>query len=129
MVNLAMDVNFSGNMQPLKGSVELKGFWDAVKKGLVTCALCWLLGFFFVLVPFANWTMPAVFWLFGPILGIAIYYKDRRFINRLDAEAECPNCKRPFEIHERDFAPPVYGNCPYCKAGYQVHMPQLEHRQ
>lgn len=113
-------------MQSMTGSVRLKSIWDGVKKGLLTCVLCWLFGFFFMFVPIANWTIPGVFWMFGPILGLAVFVKDRRMINSLDAQAECPQCKTLFKIHEHDVAPPIYGHCPNCKTGYQLHVPRLE---
>lgn len=123
---LAMELNFGGSMQSLIGSIQMKSVWDAVKKGLITCLLCWVFGFFFMVIPIANYTMPGVFWMFGPVLGLFVYYKDRRHIHNLDAQTECPQCKTRFEIHEHDVALPVYGHCPNCKTGYQVHVPDLE---
>ena len=124
--NLHINANFNGLLQDLQGNIVLKSRWDALKKAITTCAVLWLLAVMLVVVPFINWTLPAIFFVFGPVLGWAVYFADRRSVDRFDAETMCPYCKNRIEIHEQNLHVPLYGSCPHCKATFQVHVPELE---
>lgn len=125
---LAMNVNFGGLRQDLQAMIQLKSPWDAVKKACATCLMAWLLALMLVFVPFINWTLPAIFFVFGPILGLAAYLADRRAIERLDAHLVCPHCKSEIDILERRVSTPLFGHCPHCHTAYQIHLPELEYR-
>lgn len=119
-------LNFAGRRQTLRAQIRWESVWSAISKALLTCFFLWMLGAMLVLVPFINWTLPAIFLAFGPVLGIAMYFVDRRLVRSLDGAALCPQCQKSFEIHEEGVKSPVYGSCPHCKAPYQLRMPELE---
>ena len=127
--NLHINADFGGLIHDIHGNLVLKSRWDAVKKGILTTAIIWLLGVMLVVVPFVNWTLPAIFLAFGPVLGWGTYLADRRALERLDAETVCPHCKSPIEIHEQKTQVPIYGSCPHCHASFQVHVPEIEYRE
>lgn len=123
---LAMEVNFAGRIQSVLGEVELKSISDAIMKSLITCLLCWVMGMLFMIIPFINSTLPVIFWMFGPILGVGVFYKNHRLMRSLKARLECPQCKSRIEVIEHNLSSPFSGSCPICKAGYVVHIASLE---
>lgn len=90
MKRFMMELYFGGRNLAVESDVEEESLWRSIEKGVGACAITWLLGIFFIVVPFVNWTLPAVFLVFGPVIGIATYFADRRMVNQLDADAACP---------------------------------------
>lgn len=119
-------LNFGGRRQTLKAQIRWESVWSAASKALITCFFLWMLAAMLVLVPFINWTLPAIFLIFSPVLGLAMYFADRRLIRSLDGAAFCPQCSKAFAIHEEGLTSTAYGSCPHCHAPYQLRLNEIE---
>lgn len=118
----SIDVNFGGDLKSMSGNVQMQSRLDALKKGCLSCLFVWAVGVVFVVVPFAAWTLPFIFFGVGPIVGIITYFMDRHEVHLMQASAVCPACQSDISINESNFRPPTYGSCKQCGLPYQIDI-------
>ncbi len=114
--------DFSGQRRDIEGDVKMESNWDATRKGLIACAVVWLLAACSFIVPFIGWTAPFVLFALGPIAGLVTFFMDRHEVKQVETHAVCPECSTSFGITEKNFKPPFYGACPSCRMSYRVDL-------
>ncbi len=124
MSESSMQIKFGSHTLNAVGHSEKPTFKNSVLKGVKAWLGLWAVAIVCVPVPVLHLVITPLALLFGPIIGLLVFYRSRRLIAHLEVSGECPECKSPFTAEFRDTLPPLYGMCPSCKAGYEVVLPQ-----
>lgn len=120
MSTASLAINFGGKILPLPGEISRPGLKTMITKALKAWLGLWAVALVCVPVPVVHLVITPLGLIFGPIMGVLVFFKSRRMIEKIDGEASCPQCQHRFHVHFENSLPPLYGMCPSCKAGYQV---------
>lgn len=120
MSTASLSLNFGGKIQNFSGSIVRPSPKTMIIKAVKAWLGLWAVALLCLPVPVVHLVITPLGLLFGPIMGVLVFFKSRRVIEKVAGETLCPHCQHKVQVHFEDSLPPLYGICPNCRAGYQL---------
>ncbi len=120
-VSASLEVDFGGKILWPVAKIVLPTQWQMLKKGLRAWMGVWGAAALCLPVPIIHLVFPPIGLIAGPFLGLLVYLRSKKMIERIDAELSCPRCSQQLELHLTAVSLPSFDACPHCKAGYGIY--------